>query len=246
MKCVLVSIYSFSIIYLQNIPNLLNKVCYPNQYHNSIQWILSQLSYLNTGVLFLQRKFKQEIQSFNRNNTAFIYADLVGTHDLYSLFQALVLFGAAIAASEAYYGYGGYGRGYGGYGGYGYGRGYGYGHYLGKRSADADAEASPALFYGAYGHPFHYGVHPYAYAPLRLAGASSYQHVSTPAATHGIHQLHKREAEADASPDAYYGYAGYGHGYGYGYPHAYGYGRYYGHRAYGYGGYGRYGYGYGR
>merc|ERR1712080_448033 len=72
---------------------------------------------------------------------------------------------------------------------------YGYGHYLGKRSADADAEASPALFYGAYGHPFHYGVHPYAYTPLRLAGASSYQHVSTPAATHGIHQLHNREAE---------------------------------------------------
>ena len=46
---------------------------------------------------------------------------------LYLLFQALVLFGAAIAASEAYYGYGGYGRGYGGYG-----------YYRGKRSADAE------------------------------------------------------------------------------------------------------------
>merc|ERR1711997_701750 len=39
------------------------------------------------------------------------------------------------AEADAYYGYGGYGR-YG-YGGYGYG---GYGHYLGKRSADAEAE----------------------------------------------------------------------------------------------------------
>merc|ERR1712226_653612 len=131
----------------------------------------------------------------------------------FALFAAVIAEPEAEASPDAYYGYAGYGHGYGhgygyglygryGYGGYGYGgygRGYGYGHYLGKRSADADAEASPALFYGAYGHPFHYGVHPYAYAPLRLAGASSYQHVSTPAATHGIHQLHKREAEADAS-----------------------------------------------
>merc|ERR1712141_462410 len=172
----------------------------------------------------------------------------------FALFAAVIAEPEAEASPDAYYGYAGYGHGYGhgygyglygryGYGGYGYG---GYGHYLGKRSADADAEASPALFYGAYGHPYHYEVHPYAYAPLRLAGASSYQHVSTPAATHGIHQLHKREAEADASPDAYYGYAGYGHGYGYGYPHRYGYGRYYGYSgAYGYP-YGRYGYGYGR
>merc|ERR1712043_66428 len=133
----------------------------------------------------------------------------------FALFAAVIAEPEAEASPDAYYGYAGYGHGYGGYGrgygyglygrygygGYGYGGyGRGYGHYLGKRSADADAEASPALFYGAYGHPFHYGVHPYAYAPLRLAGASSYQHVSTPAATHGIHQLHKREAEADASP----------------------------------------------
>merc|ERR1712119_204025 len=97
----------------------------------------------------------------------------------FALFAAVIAEPEAEASPDAYYGYAGYGR---------YGRGYGYGHYLGKRSADADAEASPALFYGAYGHPFHYGVHPYAYAPLRLAGASSYQHVSTPAATHGIHQ----------------------------------------------------------
>merc|ERR1712010_25211 len=111
----------------------------------------------------------------------------------FALFAAVIAEPEAEASPDAYYGYAGYGHGYGhgygyglygryGYGGYGYGgygRGYGYGHYLGKRSADADAEASPALFYGAYGHPFHYGVHPYAYAPLRLAGASSYQHVST-------------------------------------------------------------------
>merc|ERR1711993_57107 len=115
----------------------------------------------------------------------------------FALFAAVIAEPEAEASPDAYYGYAGYGHGYG--------HGYGYGLY-GKRSADADAEASPALFYGAYGHPYHYGVHPYAYAPLRLAGASSYQHVSTPAATHGIHQLHKREAEADASPDAYYGY----------------------------------------
>merc|ERR1712183_235950 len=54
------------------------------------------------------------------------------------------------AEADAYYGYGGYGR-YG-YGGYGYGRGYGYGgygHYLGKRSADAEAEPH----YGYYGYP---------------------------------------------------------------------------------------------
>merc|ERR1711894_252914 len=98
----------------------------------------------------------------------------------FALFAAVIAEPEAEASPDAYYGYAGYGHGYGhgygyglygryGYGGYGYGgygRGYGYGHYLGKRSA---------------------------YAPLRLAGASSYQHVSTPAATHGIHQLHKRE-----------------------------------------------------
>merc|ERR1712167_339800 len=112
----------------------------------------------------------------------------------FALFAAVIAEPEAEASPDAYYGYAGYGHGYGGYGrGYGYGLygRYGYGGYG----------------YGGYGrgHPYHYGVHPYAYAPLRLAGASSYQHVSTPAATHGIHQLHKREAEADASPDAYYG-----------------------------------------
>jgi len=171
----------------------------------------------------------------------------------FALFAAVVAEPEAEASPESWYGgygYGGYGLGYGRgyYGGYygGYGRGYyggyGYGHgyYRGKRSADADAEASPALLYGGY-HPYAYGAyHPYAYAPLRLAAGSSFQHVSTPAATYGIHQLHKRDAEADAEPEAYYGYGGYG-----GYPYAgYGYGRYYGYgRRYGYAGYGGYGYG---
>ena len=38
---------------------------------------------------------------------------------------------------------------------YGYGH-YAYGHYYGKRSAEAEAdpEADPALFYGAYGYPY--------------------------------------------------------------------------------------------
>merc|ERR1712223_400201 len=63
---------------------------------------------------------------------------------------------AAAAYYGGYYGhpygyYGGY-RGY--YGGY-YGYAYGYAHHaLGKRSADAKAEADPAYLYaGAYGYP---------------------------------------------------------------------------------------------
>merc|ERR1711973_970041 len=49
--------------------------------------------------------------------------------------------------------------------------GYGYHGYYGKRSADADAEADPALLYGAYGYPYGLGYnlgyagygYPYAY-----------------------------------------------------------------------------------
>merc|ERR1711890_198901 len=79
------------------------------------------------------------------------------------------------ADADAYYGYG-YGRGYGygyPYGGYGYGR---YGHYLGKRSADAEAE--PHL--GYYGYPYAYGYYPYAFhhvakvAPLAKAGVAGH------------------------------------------------------------------------
>merc|ERR1712066_1070764 len=140
----------------------------------------------------------------------------------------------ADADADAYY-YGAYGRGY--YGGY-YGRGYygypgyAYGAYrhFGKRSADA--EADPALLLANYPSVYAY---PYAYAPIAPVVAApvagSYQHVSTPAATYGISQVHKRSAdaepEADADADAYY-YGAYGRGY---------YGGYYGRGYYGYPGY---------
>merc|ERR1719382_2363599 len=100
--------------------------------------------------------------------------------------------------------------------------------------AEADAEAAAAYYGGYYGH----------YAPL-VAGASSHQHVSTPAATYGISQIHKRSADAEPEADAeaaaayYGGYYGRGYGYGYGL----GYRGYYGRGYYGYPGYG---YGYGR
>jgi len=152
-----------------------------------------------------------------------------------------------------YYGYGRYGYGYGryhGYYGYPYGR-YGYAHHYGKRSADAepeaDAEADPAYLYaghfgGYYGYPYAYGAYPYA-AYYRPAVAASHQHVSTPAATYGINQVHKRSADAEpeADADAAYYYGGYyGHpGYGYA-SRYYGYGGYYG-AGYGYP-YARYGY----
>merc|ERR1711862_822661 len=154
----------------------------------------------------------------------------------------------AEAAADAYYGY--YGRygyghlgyrgyyGYGGYyGGYPYGR-YGYGYY--KREAEADAEPQ---FLAPYA-PFAYAYAPHYYA---VPAASSFQHVDTPAATYGISQIHKREAEAEpeaeAAADAYYGYYGRGYGYhGLGY---YGYGAgYYGN--YGYARYGCPAYAYGR
>jgi len=144
-----------------------------------------------------------------------------------------------------YYGYG-YGLGYRGYYGYGYPR-YGYyGHHYGKRSADAEPEAEAAYlsYYGGY--PYAYG-YPYGYrAYYAPAASSSFQHVSTGAATYGISQLHKRSADAEPEADAdaayyyggYYGHPGYyGHGYGYGY--GLGYGRYYG--GYGYGRFGYYG-----
>merc|ERR1712224_842660 len=141
-----------------------------------------------------------------------------------------------------YYGYG-YGLGYRGYYGHPYRYGaYGYAHHYGKRSAEAD----PAYLYaGAYGYPYAYGAYPYGYYGFRAfapyyAASASHQHVSTPAATYGISQLHKRSADAEPEADAdaayyyggYYGHPGYyGHGYGYGY--GLGYGRYYG--GYGYG-----------
>merc|ERR1712134_239752 len=83
--------------------------------------------------------------------------------------DAALLYGGYGYTGLGYAGLGYSGLGYAGYG-YPY-AGYGYGHYLGKRSADAepeaDAEADPALLYGAYG----YGGLGYAgYAGLGYAG----------------------------------------------------------------------------
>merc|ERR1711937_1002126 len=65
--------------------------------------------------------------------------------------DAALLYGGYGYTGLGYAGLGYAGLGYAGYG-YPY-AGYGYGHYLGKRSADAEpeAEADPALLYGAYG-----------------------------------------------------------------------------------------------
>merc|ERR1712129_578276 len=113
-------------------------------------------------------------------------------------------------AAAAYYG-GYYGRGGG------YGRAYGYGgHHYGKRSADAepeaeaDAEAGVAHYghaYGAYPYGLRaYGAYPYAfggyYGHGLVAGASSFQHVSPPAAAYGISQIHKRSADAEPEAEA--------------------------------------------
>jgi len=120
------------------------------------------------------------------------------------------------AEADAYYGYGGYGR-YG-YGGYGYGRGYGYGgygHYLGKRSADAEAE--PHL--GYYGYPYAYGYYPYGLhhvakvAPLAKAGVAGHPTGTSFVARSPQGLRGKRSAEP----------WGYGYPYGfYGYPYHYG------------------------
>merc|ERR1712045_392648 len=127
----------------------------------------------------------------------------------------------------ASYGYSGFpyaGYGYGGlaYAGLGY-NGYALGaHYIGKRSADSDAEAKPWLAYANYGYAGYpyaayagaYGAYPYAYG----LGYNGY-------ALGGAHLIGKRSAEAEAKPEAWYGAYGYGaypYSYGYGYPYAYG------------------------
>merc|ERR1712026_97789 len=140
----------------------------------------------------------------------------------------------AEAAADAWYGYYGYGRPYYGYRGYyGYGGyyGYPYGRYGFRGYYKREAEAEPQ-FLAPYS-PLAYAYAPYYYA---VPGASSFQRVDTPAASYGVSQIHKREAEADAdaeaAADAWYGY--YGRPYGYGYPY------------YGLGYYGGYGYPYHR
>merc|ERR1711973_724209 len=124
--------------------------------------------------------------------------------------------------------------------------------------AKAEAEADPALLYGAYGYagyaaPYTYGYAGYPYAYSTLAGYGTTNGANSvgiagvaPAAapalaggyaaagryvanSAGVVHVAKREAEADADADAYYGY------YGYARPYAYGLG----YRCYGYYGYAR-------
>merc|ERR1712110_492563 len=143
--------------------------------------------------------------------------------------------------------YGAYGYGlpyasvYGGYRTYGaYPYTYG-GAYYGKRSADAepeaaaDAEADPALLYGAYGYglPYSsvyrsYGAYPYGY---RTYGAYSYGYYGKRSAD--------AEPEADAEADPALLYGAYGHGLPYS-----GVYRSYGAYPYGYRTYGAYPYAY--
>ena len=120
--------------------------------------------------------------------------------------------GLGYAGYNAYGAYNGYApRAYGwGYGAGYYGAGYGYaaGHYLGKREAEAEAapeaDAHVALAYNYA--PYAYA--PYTYAPYYWGPTgSSYQQISTPYSFQAVHQLHKRDAEADAS--VAYAYAPY-------------------------------------
>merc|ERR1712066_447978 len=97
---------------------------------------------------------------------------------------------------------------------------YGCRPYYGKRSADAEAEADPALLYGAYGYagvPYAYGAYPYAYG---LAGE-----VAAPTASGYLNLYGKRSADAEADPALLYGAYGYAAPYAYGaYPYGYRYG----------------------
>merc|ERR1712154_635701 len=100
----------------------------------------------------------------------------------------------SVVAAESYWG------GYSGYGGRGYRGGYGGGYggrrgYYGKRSADA--EADPALVYGA---GYHY---PSVYSGLYNHGVYN-THYTTPYVYGGIRHIGKREAEAEADPALVY------------------------------------------
>merc|ERR1712032_898894 len=100
------------------------------------------------------------------------------------------------------------------------------GYAYGKRSADAEAEADPALLYGAYGYaglPYAYGAYPYAYG-LPTAAYGLAGEVAAPTASGYLNLLGKRSADADpALLYGAYGVAPYvtGNTYGYG-PSGYG------------------------
>merc|ERR1712168_1688639 len=91
-------------------------------------------------------------------------------------------------------------------------------HYLGKRSADAEAEADPAYLTYGY-HPtttYSYGYH-HAAVPAVSAVHSAYVAPTYYShALNNVHYLGKRSAEAEAEADpAYltYGYTPYAAGY---------------------------------
>merc|ERR1711982_138653 len=106
----------------------------------------------------------------------------------------------------------------------------GYLNLYGKRSADAEAEADPALLYGAYGYglPYAaaaYGAYPYAYGLIAAYGLAG--EVAAPTASGYLNLYGKRsaDAEAEADPALLYGAYGYPYARAYGaYPYAYGYG----------------------
>merc|ERR1711988_416273 len=103
---------------------------------------------------------------------------------------------------------------------------YGCRPYYGKRSADAEAEADPALLYGAYGYagvPYAYGAYPYAYGLTAAYGLAG--EVAAPTASGYLNLYGKRSADAEADPALLYGAYGYAAPYAYGaYPYGYRYG----------------------
>merc|ERR1711971_763642 len=98
----------------------------------------------------------------------------------------------------------------------------GYLNLYGKRSADA--EADPALLYGAYPGAYAYGAYPYAYGYRALAGVAGHPGAATSFVARSPQGLGKRSA--DAGPALLYGAYGVapyvtGNTYGYG-PSGYG------------------------
>merc|ERR1711911_404526 len=84
------------------------------------------------------------------------------------------------------------------------------GYAYGKRSADAEAEADPALLYGAYGYgayPYAYGAYPYGYR-YGLAGVAAHPGAATSFVARSPQGLGKRSTDAD--PALLYGTYGYG------------------------------------
>merc|ERR1739838_306656 len=71
------------------------------------------------------------------------------------------------------------------------------GYAYGKRSADAEAEADPALLYGAYPGAYAYGAYPYAYGYRALAGVAGHPGAATSFVARSPQGLGKRSADAD-------------------------------------------------